>query len=89
MVGEALHHAFERTRLFFARVLGNDLFVRGQCGWSAAARLIMHTLGAMVFPFLEPGGHGVSIDLRGLGNVLDRGALATQSQTMGARPRSE
>jgi hypothetical protein len=77
-VGSALHPAFERTRLFFALVLGDDLFGRGKCGWSAAPRLIMQTLGAMVFPFLAPGCHGVSIDLRGLGDCLDRGALATQ-----------
>ena len=55
VVGEALHHALERTRLFFDRVLGDDRFVRGKLGWSAAPRVIMQTLGAMVFPLLEPG----------------------------------
>ena len=77
-MGYALHDAFERPRLFFDILLGDGLFVWGEFGWSAAPRLIMQTLSAMVFPLLEPGRNGISIDLIGLGDVLDCGALGTQ-----------
>src|SRR6266536_6653135 len=70
-VGEALHHPFERTRLFFDILLGEFLFVWGEFGWSATARVIMQTLGAMVFPFLDPCRHGDAMDLIGISNDLD------------------
>jgi hypothetical protein len=49
-------------------------------------RFILPTLGAMLFPGRDPGRHGAAMDLRGLGAVLDRRAVGTQSQTMGATP---
>ena len=49
----------------------------------------MQTLGALLFPFLDPGPHGDTMDLIGLGNGLDGRAGGTQQQTMGAAPRSE
>ena len=88
-VGEALHHPFERTGLFFDILLGEFLFVWGEFGWSATARLIMQTLDAMVFPFLDPCRHGDAMNLIGIGNGLDGCAGGTQQQTMGAAPRSE
>ncbi len=88
-VGEALHHPFERTGLFFDIVLGECLFVWGEFGWSATARLIMQTLDAMVFPFLDPCRHGDAMNLIGIGNGLDGCASGTQQQTMGTAPRSE
>src|SRR5437879_11787115 len=88
-VGEALYHLSERTGIFFNRVLSELLFVWGEFGWSATARLIMQTLGAMLFPFFDPGCHGDTMDLIGLGNRLDRRASGTQQQTMGAAPSSE
>ncbi len=54
-VGSSLSHLFERTGVFFDRVLSEFLFVWGECGWSATARVIMQTLGAMLFPFFDPG----------------------------------
>src|SRR5260370_22992077 len=62
-VGEALHHPFERTGLFFPTLLGECPFVWGECAWSAPARLIMQTLGAMMFPFLDPGRHATTMHL--------------------------
>ena len=70
-------------------LLSECLFVWGECAWSATARLIMQTLGAMLFPFLDPGRHGDTMDLIGLGNGLDGRAGGTQQQTMGTAPRSE
>ena len=54
-VGSSLSHLFERTGVFFARVLRECLCVWGAVGWSATARVIMQTLGAMLFPFFDPG----------------------------------
>ena len=54
-VGSSLSHLFERTGVFFDRVLRQLLFVWGELGWSATARVIMQTLGAMLFPFFDPG----------------------------------
>src|SRR6266851_8358137 len=88
-VGEALHHRFERTGLFFDILLGEFLFVWGEFAWSATARLIMQTLDAMVFPFLDPCRHGDAMNLIGIGNGLDGCAGGTQQQTMGTAPRSE
>ena len=88
-VGETLHHRFERTGLFFDILLSEGLFVRGEFAGSATARVIMQTLGAMMFPFRDPGRHGDPMDLIGLGNGLDGRAGGTQQQTMGAAPRSE
>jgi hypothetical protein len=87
-VGAALQHAVEHTRLCCASGVGDARCGRGQVGRSAAPWLRRQPLGALVGPWLAPGGHGVALDLRGLGEVLERGALATPSQTMGARPRS-
>ena len=88
-VGEALDHPFERTGLFFDIVLGECLFVGGECGWSATAWVIMQTLGALVFPFRDPGRHSDAMHLIGLGNGLDGCARGTQQQTVGAAPRAE
>ena len=88
-VGSSLHHLFERTGVFFDRVLREFLFVWGEFGWSATARVIMQTLGAMAFPCLDPGRHGDAMDLIGLCNGRDGRACGTQQQTMGAAPRSE
>ena len=88
-VGEAFHDPFESTGLFFDLWLGECLFVWGECAWSATARVIMQTLGAMVCPLLDPGRHGDTMDLRGSGNGLDGRACGTQQQTMGAAPRAE
>src|SRR2546422_5149714 len=49
----------------------------------------MQTLGALLFPCLDPGRHGDTIDLIGLGNGLDGRAGGTQQQTMGAAPSAE
>jgi hypothetical protein len=87
--GKTLHHRFERTGRFFDLLLRKGLFVWRKCAWSATARVIMQTLGAMMFPLLDPGRHGDSMDLRGLGNGLDGRTSGTQQQTMGAAPRSE
>ena len=54
-VGSSLSHLFERTGIFFDRVLREFLCVWGACGWSATARVIMQTLGAMLVPFFDPG----------------------------------
>ena len=89
VAGETLHHPCERTGFFFALWLGECLFVWGECAWSATARVIMHTLGAMMFPGRDPGRHRDAMDLRGLGNGLDGRTSGTQQQTMGAAPRSE
>ena len=59
-------------------LLGEFLFVWGEFAWSATARLIMQTLGAMMFPFLDPGRHGDAMDLIGIGNDLDGRAGGTQ-----------
>ena len=88
-VGEALHHPFERTGLFFDILLSEGLFVRGEFAGSATARVIMQTLGAIIFPFLDPCRHGDAMNLVGIGNGLDGCAGGTQQQTMGAAPRSE
>jgi len=88
-VGEALRHPFERTGLFLDILLGECLFVGGEFGGSATARLIMQTLGAMVFPLRDPGRHGDAMHLIGIGNGLDGCAGSTQQQTVGAAPRSE
>jgi hypothetical protein len=88
VAGETRQHRFERTGLFFAIVLSKGLFVGGAFAWSATARLIMPTLGAMRFPCRDPGRHGDPMDLRGLGNGLDGRTGGTQQQTMGAAPRS-
>ena len=89
LVGEALRHPFERTGRFFALLLGECLCVGGEFGWSATARLIMHTLGAMGFPWRDPGRHGDAMHLIGIGNGLDGCAGGTQQQTVGAAPRAE
>src|SRR2546426_8388348 len=70
-------------------VLGEYLFVGSEFGWSATAWLIMQTLGAMVFPFRDPGRHSHAMHLIGLGNGLDGCACGTQQQTVGAAPRAE
>ena len=54
-VGSSLSHLFERTGIVFARVPRECLCVWGACGWSATARVILQTLGAMLFPFFDPG----------------------------------
>jgi hypothetical protein len=54
-VGSSRSHLFERTGVFFDRVLGKLLFVWGELGWSATARGIIPTLGAMLFPCFDPG----------------------------------
>jgi len=87
--GETLHHPCERTGFFFAIWLGECLFVWGECAWSATARVIMHTLGAMMFPCRDPGRHRDAMDLRGMSNDLDGRAGGTQQQTMGAASRSQ
>jgi hypothetical protein len=76
-VGEALHHPLERMGRFFDILQGDGLFRRAEGARSAAARFIMQTLGAMLFPVLEPGRHGDAMDLIGPGDVLDRRALGT------------
>ncbi len=81
--GETLHHPFERTGFFFDILLGECLFVWGECAWSATARVIMQTLGAMMFPFLDPGRPRDAMDLIGMSNDLDGRAGGTQQQTMG------
>ena len=64
--------------LFFDILQRDGPFLRAEDARSAAARFIMQTLGAMVFPVLDPGRHGDAMDLIGLGDVLDRRALGTQ-----------
>jgi hypothetical protein len=86
--GEALRDSLESTRVFFPRVEGAVLCLRGASGRSAAARLIRQPLGAMVFPGRHPGRHGDAMDLRGLGDVLAGRALGTQEQAMGTAPHS-
>jgi len=54
-VGSSLYDLFERTGVFFDRVLSEFLFVWGELRWSATARVIMQTLDAMLFPFFDPG----------------------------------
>ena len=51
--------------------------------------LIMQTLDALLFPVLDPGRHGNTVDLIGLGNGLDGRPCGTQQQTMGATPSTE
>ena len=88
-VGSALPPLVERTGGFFARVLRAFLVVWGELGGSAPARVIMHTLGARAFQWLDPGRHGDAMDLRGLCNGLDGHACGTPQQPMGAAPSSE
>jgi hypothetical protein len=88
LVGEVLPSPWERMGLFFALLQGDVPCLRAECARSAAARLIRQTLGTMLFPVLEPGRHGDTMALGGLGNVLDRRAVGTQEQTMGAAPGS-
>jgi hypothetical protein len=76
--GSTLHHPCERTGFFFDILLGECLFVWGEFAWSATARVIMQTLGAMMFPFLDPGRHGDAMDLIGMSNDLDGRAGGTQ-----------
>jgi hypothetical protein len=75
--------------LFFDILQGDVLFRRAECARSATARFLMQTLGAMLFPVLDSGRHGDAMDLIGPRDVLDRRALGTQSQTMGAAPSSK
>jgi hypothetical protein len=70
-------------------LLGKRLFVWGEFAGSATARLIMQTLDAMLFPFLNPGRHGDAMDLIGLSKGLDGRPCSTQQQTMGATPSAE
>jgi len=76
-----------RTGLFFDILLGEFLFVWRKFAWSATARLIMQTLDAMVFPFLDPGRHSDAMDLIGLCNSLD-GRAAALSNRLWARLRA-
>ena len=87
--GKTLHHRFERTGRFFDLLLRKGLFVWRECAWSATARVIMQTLGAMMFPFLDPGRHRDAMDLIGISNDLDGRAGGTQQQTMGAASSSK
>src|SRR5712691_9895434 len=77
-VGEALPDPFERMGLFFDILQRDVPFLRAECARSAAARFIMQTLGAMLFPVLDPSRHGDAMDLVGLGDILDRRAVGTQ-----------
>jgi hypothetical protein len=88
-VSEALSHLCERTGVCFERVLRAFLCVWGELGWSATARVILQTLSAIAFPFLDPGRHGGTMDLRGLGHGLEGRAGGTQQQTMGTAPSAE
>ena len=64
---------------FFLDILQGDIpFLRAECARSATARFIMQTLGAMLFPVLDPGRHGDAMDLVGLGNGLDGRSCGTQ-----------
>ena len=76
--GYALRDPFERTRCVFHKLEGAVLFRRGEDGRSAAARFIVQTLGAMVFPVGDPGRDSDAMNLLGLGDVLDGRALGTQ-----------
>jgi hypothetical protein len=88
-VGEALHHPVERLGRFLDVLQGDGLCRRAACARSAAARCIMPTLGARLFPGLDPGRPGDTMDLRGPGDGLERRALGTQSQTMSTAPGSK
>jgi len=79
---------FEGTWFFFD-ILFSELFFSGiQCGWPAATRLIMQTLGTIFFPFLDPRSNGIPVNMIDLGNGFDRYALATQQKTMGTHTSS-
>jgi hypothetical protein len=54
-VGAAFPYPCERMRLFFDILQGDVPFLRAECARSAAARFILQTLGAMLFPVLDPG----------------------------------
>ena len=59
------------------------------CWVCATPWLIMQTLDALLFPFLDPGRPGNTVDLIGLGNGL-MVVPGTPQQTMGAtRARKE
>ena len=88
-VGEARQDLCERLGGFLEIWQSEVPFLRAAWARSTPARLIRHTLGAMLFPGLEPGRHGDALALRGLGARLDRRAVGTQSQTMGAAPGSQ
>jgi len=79
---------FEGTWFFF-HILFGELFFSGiQCAWSSATRLIMQTLLAMFFPFLDPCSNSISVHVIYLGNGFDRYPLATQHKTMGTHTSS-
>jgi hypothetical protein len=88
-VGSSLSHPFERTGRCFDILVGEFLFVWAEFAWSATARLLIQTLGAMMFPSLAPGRHGDAMDLLGPRKVLHGRTFGTQQQTMGAAPSSE
>lgn len=87
-VGEALPAPLERLGFFWELGPGEVPVFRAEGARSAATRFSMHTLGAMLFPVLEPGRYGDTMALIGRGDGLDRHALGTQAQTMGATPGS-
>jgi hypothetical protein len=89
LLGDVVHYHFERTRLVLERLPGEGLLGRRKWARSATARLIMQAFRSVLFPCADPSRHGDTMDLIGLGNVLDRLALSTQQQTMSATPRSE
>jgi hypothetical protein len=75
----------ESTWFFLKIVVGALLFRGMQCGWSAATRLIMHTLVTMFFPLLAPWSNGISVNVIALGNGFERYPRAPQQKTMGTQ----
>ena len=78
LVGEAFPSPWERLGLCVDRWQGEVPCCRAEGAGSAAARFSMPTLGARLFPGLDPGRYGDALDLRGLGEVLARRAVGTQ-----------
>jgi hypothetical protein len=73
---EAFRNLFQTTWLFFDRLLCKFFFFLGELGWSATTGLIIETCNPRLFPFLDPGGNGISIHLI-YGYPLKAGHLMT------------
>jgi hypothetical protein len=78
LLGKAIDHSFQGTRLVLEIWPGECLLGRRELARAAATRLIMQAFRSGLFPFVDPSRHGDAMDLRSLGNILDRLALRTQ-----------
>lgn len=75
------------SRLLLRQLEGGLLFLLGQSRGATGPRVVIQPIGAALFPARQPGGDGVALHLKDVGELGNRVSLLAQQNGVRAAPR--